>query len=86
MGLCAKANSDEYSDTGTVLSLDGIRGARRLARVFLADPLASESPWELRLLEQEGNDERPLLLRCANLGYRNRIPNLCMKIRREGRL
>lgn len=86
MGFYAKAYSDEYADTGTVLSLDGIQGARRLAGVLLADPLASESPWELRLLEQEGNDERPLLLRCANLGHRNRIPNLCTKIRREGRL
>lgn len=65
MGLCAKADSDDYSNTKTVLSLNGFEGAKRLARLLLADPLASETPWERRLLEEEGTDGRALLLRCA---------------------
>lgn len=65
VGLCAKAHSDDDSNTRTVLSLDGFKGAKRLARLLLADPLASETPWERRLLEEEGVDRRALLLRCA---------------------
>jgi len=66
VGLYAEADSDDYSNTMIVLSLDGFQGAQRLARVLLADPLASETPWERRLLKEDGTDERALLLRCAN--------------------
>lgn len=65
MGLCAKAHSDGDSNTKTVLGLDGFKGVKRLARLLLADPLASETPWERRLLEEEDVDGRALLLRCA---------------------
>jgi len=64
-----------------VLSLDGFQGARRLARVLLADPLASETPWERRLLEEEATDGRALLLRYATPGFRNRTPDICVKLR-----
>ena len=46
-----------------VLGLNSQHGARRLARAFLADPLAAEAAWERQLTEAEDNDKRAILLR-----------------------
>ena len=44
------------------MSVSGLDGARRLARVLLADPLAEEAEWEKQLVDTN-HDERAILLR-----------------------
>ena len=46
-----------------VLGIEDQAGARRLARVLLADPLAKEPPWEKELLDTDDADGKALLLR-----------------------
>ena len=54
-----------------VLGLEGTIGARRLARVLLADPLGEEAEWEKVLLDFGDSDGRALLLRYLQC-YRDR--------------
>ncbi|MCJ1247978.1 hypothetical protein MMC30_005193 [Trapelia coarctata] len=46
-----------------VLGLNGRRGARRLIRALLADPLGPEQPWEGELVGRYAEDGRALLIR-----------------------
>jgi hypothetical protein len=47
----------------TVLGLNSQLGARRLARLLLADPLGAEEQWEKELLRADGGSERAVLLK-----------------------
>lgn len=49
--------------TVIVLGVGGQRGARRLARVLLADPLRPEAEWEKQLVDGDEADGKGLLLR-----------------------
>ena len=60
-----------YANGRLVLGINGLNGARRLARVLLADPLATESPWEKQLMDGD-QDERAILLRYAKIDPRAR--------------
>ena len=46
-----------------VLGINGQKGARRLVRALLADPLAPKSQWEKRLLDADEVDGKALLVR-----------------------
>ena len=49
-----------------VLGVNGQSGARRLAKVLLADPLKEEQAWERRLADTEDDDGRALLIRSVH--------------------
>ena len=50
-------------NSNLVLGLSGQKGACRLAKVLLADPLASEPEWEKQFIGLNDGDERALLIR-----------------------
>ena len=52
-----------------MIGLNGQKGAKRLIRTFLADPLGQEQPWEKLLTDGDAKDARALLIRYAQWGY-----------------
>lgn len=56
-------NIDLRVDGDIVLGIEDQVGARRLARVLLADPLAEEAEWERRLVNEDEAYGKALLLR-----------------------
>lgn len=51
-----------------VLGLGSQRSAQRLARLLLADPLASAESWEKQLERTDEEDDRAVLLKYGSLG------------------
>ena len=56
-------NIEPWVDGVIVLGIEDKAGARRLARVLLADPLAEEPPWERQLVEEDSGHGKALLLK-----------------------
>ncbi|TKX26779.1 hypothetical protein C1H76_0933 [Elsinoe australis] len=51
----------------------GLRKARRLARLLIADPLDHERAWERQLKDEKDGDNRAILLRYSELEEENRF-------------
>ena len=61
--MCSIVRVLRAANLRPVLGLHGRRGARRLVRALLADPLAPEAEWERQLSGPDDTDGRGLLIR-----------------------